>query len=122
VWQGLGVDPKSLADSAKSAPERERLAAARVEGVMDRIMNGQAQIVPIPMPLATALDEKYDASINRAGLDRATERAAKIRASADSARAAQQPRSEVPIPGAPGAPPVPLTPGEKGQRPPTTRP
>jgi hypothetical protein len=122
VWQGLGVDPKSLADSAKSAPERERLAAARVEGVMDRIMNGQAQIVPIPMPLATALDEKYDASINRAGLDRATERAAKIRASADSARAAQQPRSEVPIPGAPGAPPVPLTPGEKGQRPPTSRP
>jgi hypothetical protein len=103
VWQGLGVDPKSLADSAKSAPERERLAAARVEGMMDRIMNGQAQIVPIPMPLATALDEKYDASINRAGLDRATERATKIRASADSARAAQQPRSEVPLPGAPGA-------------------
>jgi hypothetical protein len=105
VWQGLGVDPKSLADSAKSVPERERLAAARVESVMDRIMNGQAQMVPIPMPLATALDEKYDVSINRAGLDRATERAAKIRASADSARAAQQPRSEVPIPGAPGGRP-----------------
>jgi hypothetical protein len=102
VWQGLGVDPKSLADSAKSVPERERLAAARVEGMMDRIMSGQARIVPIPSPLATALDEKYDASINRAGLDRATERAAKIRASADSARAAQQPRSEVPLPGAPG--------------------
>jgi PPIC-type peptidyl-prolyl cis-trans isomerase-like protein len=122
VWQGLGVDPKSLADSAKSAPERERLAAARVEGMMDRIMNGQAQIVPIPMPLATALDEKYDASINRAGLDRATERAAKIRATADSARAAQQPRSEVPIPGAPGAPPGPGTPGEKAQSPPSGRP
>jgi hypothetical protein len=120
VWQGLGVDPKSLADSAKSIPERERLAAARVEGVMDRIMNGQAQIVPIPMPLATALDEKYDASINRAGLDRATERAAKIRASADSARAAQQPRSEVPIPGAPGAPPD--TSGAARQRPPGGRP
>ncbi|MDQ3950374.1 MAG: peptidyl-prolyl cis-trans isomerase [Gemmatimonadota bacterium] len=115
VWQGLGVDPKSLADSAKSVPERERLAAARVEGVMDRIMNGQAQIVPIPMPLATALDEKYDTSINRAGLDRATERAAKIRASADSARAAQQPRSEVPIPGAPGG--APDTSGAAKQRP-----
>ncbi len=69
---------------------------------MDRAMNGQAQIVPIPVPLANALAEKFDASINRAGLDRATERAQKIRASADSARAAQQPRSEVPIPGVPG--------------------
>jgi hypothetical protein len=119
VWQGLSVDPKSLADSAKSAPERERLAAARIEGFLDRVMNGQAQIVPIPAPLATALDEKFESSINRAGLDRATERAAKIRASADSARAAQQPRSEVPIPGAPGAPPPPQpTPGEKGQSPP----
>jgi hypothetical protein len=122
VWQGLGVDPKSLADSAKSPPERERLAAARVEGMMDRIMSGQAQIVPIPMPLAIALEEKYDASVNRAGLDRATERAAKIRASADSARAAQQPRSEVPIPGAPGAAPRPVTPGEKGQNPASGRP
>jgi hypothetical protein len=120
VWQGLGVDPKSLADSAKSVPERERLAAARVEGMMDRIMSGQAQMVPIPMPLAFALDEKYDPSINRAGLDRATERAGKIRASADSARAAQQPRSEVPLPGTP--PPVPLTPGDKGQSAPPARP
>jgi hypothetical protein len=120
VWQGLGVDPKSLADSAKSVPERERLAAARIEGVMDRIMNGQGQMVPIPMPLATALDEKYDASINRAGLDRATERAAKIRASADSARAAQQPRSEVPIPGVPGG--APDTAGTEKQRPSGARP
>jgi PPIC-type peptidyl-prolyl cis-trans isomerase-like protein len=122
VWQGLGVDPKSLADSAKTVPERERLAAARIEGVMDRIMNGQAQLVPIPLPLAAALEAKYDASINRAGLDRATERAAKIRASADSARAAQQPRSEVPIPGAPGRPPTPVTPGQKGQSPPPDKP
>jgi hypothetical protein len=121
VWQGLGVDPKSLADSAKSVPERERLAAARVEAMLDRVMNGQAQMVPIPMPLAIALDEKYDASVNRAGLDRATERAAKIRASADSARAAQQPRSEVPIPGVPGGAP-PDTSGTARQQPPAGRP
>jgi hypothetical protein len=108
VWQGMGVDPKSLADSAKSVPERERLAATRVEGFMDRVMSGQAQPVPIPVPLANALAEKFDAAVNRAGLDRATERALKIRASADSARAAQQPRSEVPIPGA-TPPPAPAT-------------
>jgi hypothetical protein len=118
VWQGLGVDPKALADSARSAPERERLAAARVEQFMDRVMSGQAQIVPIPAPLAAALDAKYEASINRAGLDRATERAMKIRQSADSARAAQQPRSEVPVPGAPGTAP-PAAPGQKGQVPPS---
>jgi peptidyl-prolyl cis-trans isomerase D len=105
VWQGLGVDPKSLSDSAKTLPERERLAASRVEGYMDKVMNGQAQLVPIPTPLATALAEKYHPSINRAGLDRATERAAKIRAAADSARAQQQPRSEVPLPGTPSVPP-----------------
>jgi hypothetical protein len=122
VWQGLGVDPKSLADSAKSVPERERLAAARIEGFMDRVMSGQAQPVPVPAPLATALDGKYEASINRAGLDRATERAAKIRASADSARAAQQPRSEVPVPGAPGGPPAPDTSRARGQRPPPPQP
>ncbi|MFN2564663.1 MAG: peptidylprolyl isomerase [Gemmatimonadaceae bacterium] len=122
VWQGLGVEPKSLADSAKSAPERERLAAARVETFMDRVMSGQAQLVPVPVPLAIALEEKYEASINRAGLDRATERAAKIRASADSARAAQQPRSEVPVPGVPGPPPAQDTSGAKGRRPPAGRP
>jgi peptidyl-prolyl cis-trans isomerase D len=122
VWDGLGVNPKSLADSAKSAPERERLAAARVEGFMDRVMNGQAQLVPIPAPLASALDDKFDASLNRAGLDRATERAGKIRASADSARAAQQPRSEVPIPGAPGGQPTPDTSGAGAQPPPAGRP
>ena len=121
VWQGLGVDPKSLADSAKSVPDRQRVAAARVEGFMDRIMSGQAQLVPIPAPLATALDEKYDASIKRAGLDRATERATKIRAGVDSVRAAQQPRSEVPLPGAPGTQPPPPG-GEKGQSPPSGRP
>jgi hypothetical protein len=126
VWQGLGVDPKALADSARSVPERERLAATRVEGFMDRVMNGQAQLVPVPVPLANALAEKFESSINRAGLDRATERAMRIRASADSARAAQQPRSEVPIPGLPGGTPgtrpAPDTAGAKTQQPPAARP
>jgi hypothetical protein len=128
VWQGLAIDPKSLADSAKTVPERERLASTRVEGFMDRVMSGQAQLVPIPVPLANALAEKFESSINRAGLDRATERAMKIRASADSARAAQQPRSEVPIPGVPGGPPGagaaprPDSGAAKAPQPPATRP
>ena len=37
--------------------------------------------------------------MNDAGLDRAFERAQNVRASADSARAANKPKSQVPIPG-----------------------
>jgi peptidyl-prolyl cis-trans isomerase D len=102
-WAQLGIDPKSLADSAKTPAERERLAAARVEAFLDRVMAGQAQPVPVPAPLQIVLMDKYDAKVNAAGIDRAVERAAKLRASADSARTSQQPPSAVPLPGAPGA-------------------
>jgi hypothetical protein len=108
-WTQLGLDPKSLADSAKTTAERERLAASRVEAFLDRVMSGQAQPVPVPAPLQIVLMDKYDAKINDAGIDRAVERAAKIRAAADSARTAAQPRSAVPLPGgapAPGSAPA----------------
>jgi peptidyl-prolyl cis-trans isomerase D len=106
-WQQMGIDPKSLADSAKTPAERERLAAARVESYLDRIMAGQAQPVPVPAPLQIMLLDKYDAKVNPAGLERAVERAAKLRVSADSARAASQPKSSVPLPGAAPAAPAP---------------
>ncbi|MFL5606189.1 MAG: peptidylprolyl isomerase [Gemmatimonadaceae bacterium] len=106
TWQQMGIDPKSLADSAKTTAERERLAAARVESYLDRVMAGQAQPVPVPAPLQIVLLDKYEAKVNPAGIDRAVERAAKLRATADSARAASQPKSSVPLPGAtaPAAP------------------
>ena len=50
-----------------------------------------------------------------AGIDRAVERAQKIRTVADSTRAANQPKSAVPLPGAgPGA----AAPGAPGAQPP----
>ncbi len=104
VWQQLGVDPKSLADSAKTTAEKERLAASRVDAYLDRMMSGQAQVMNIPVPLKKMLDTKYESSVNTQGVDRAVERAQKVRASADSARAANQPKSAVPIPGMGGAP------------------
>ena len=118
TWAQLGLDPKSLADSGKTSGERERIAAARVEQFLDRVMAGQAQPVPVPAPLQIILMDKYDAKVNAAGIDRAVERAAKLRASADSARTAQQPKSAVPLPGAagpgagtpPGAVPLPAQP------------
>jgi hypothetical protein len=108
TWQALRIDPKSLADSAKTPSERERLAAARIESFLDRVMAGEAQPVPVPAPLQIVLMNKYDSKVNPAGIDRAVERAQKIRHVADSTRAANQPKSAVPLPGAtgpaPGAP------------------
>lgn len=104
LWQTIGVDPRQLSDSAKSTAEKERLAASRVEAYMDRIMAGQAQPASLPTPLKKMLDAKYESSINSTGLDRVVERAAKVRASSDSARTANQPRTQIPMPGA-GAPP-----------------
>ena len=99
-WNALGVDPKSLADSAKTQSEREKLASARVDALFDNVMSGKAQPVPIPTPLKALLETKYSWKINSAAIDRATEMARKIRTSADSARAANQPKSQVPLPGA----------------------
>jgi PPIC-type PPIASE domain len=115
VWQALGVDPAQLADSAKSAPERERLAAARIESFLDRVMAGQAQAAPVPAPLKRVLDGKYEASVNTAGVDRAFTNAQRVRAVADSTRAASQPKSEVPLPG--GAAPQPTAPPASTKKP-----
>ncbi|MEO8336508.1 MAG: peptidylprolyl isomerase [bacterium] len=110
-WQAMNLDPKSLADSGKSVDAREKIAAARVEAFMDKIMAGGVQPLPIPSPLQIVLMNKYPAKTNAAGIDRAVEMAAKLRASSDSAKAATQPKSAVPLPlpdaGAPQAAPVP---------------
>ena len=80
VWSALGIDPKMLADSAKSTAEKERLAASRVDAYLDRMMAGQAQPISVPTPLKKMLDAKYESSVNSAGIDRAFERAQKTRA------------------------------------------
>ena len=67
-----------LADSAKSTPEKERLAASRVDAYLDRMMAGQAQPITVPLPLKKMLDAKYESSVNSAGIDRALERAQKL--------------------------------------------
>lgn len=98
IWQQMGVDPKQLADSAKSAPERERLAASRVDTYLDRVMAGQAQPISVPVPVQMVATTKFKSKTYPAGIDRAVERATRLRASADSARAANQPKSQVPLP------------------------
>jgi hypothetical protein len=104
TWSGLNISPNRLADSAKTVAERERLAAARVNDYMDRLLTKDEQFVPIQPTLESALHAKYDYKVNAAGIDRALERAQRIRAVADSTKAAQQPPSAVPLPGQPGQP------------------
>jgi len=114
TWTGLGVDPKLLADSGKTGAARERVASARIEEYMDNLFMHDARFVDIPKPVEIALHEKYDTKVNEAGLDRALERATKVRATVDSTRAAQQPSSVVPMPrqGQPGQQPPQGQPGQ----------
>ncbi|GAC1657974.1 MAG: hypothetical protein NVS4B3_25010 [Gemmatimonadaceae bacterium] len=104
AWSQLGVDPKSLSDSAKTPTQRERVAGARVESYMDRLVASQTQIVEVPRPVAGVLRAKYDHKLNLAALDPTVERATKMRASADSAKRLAQPKSIVPLPGQGGPP------------------
>jgi peptidyl-prolyl cis-trans isomerase D len=110
-WGAMNLDPKSLADSGKTVEAREKIAAGRVEAFLDRIMAGGVQPLPIPSPLQIVLMNKYPSKSNAAGIDRAVELAAKLRVATDSAKAASQPKSAVPLPlpdaGAPKAAPVP---------------
>jgi hypothetical protein len=112
-WLALGVDPKSLADSGKTPADREKIAAARVEKFLDRVMAGEIQPLPVPPPVQIVMMDKFSARVNATGIDRALERASTVRVAADSARARAQPKSEVPLPGAQqpsGAVPLPKKP------------
>jgi hypothetical protein len=97
AWAQLGVLPASLADSAKSEGDREKLAHKRIDAYFTRLLQEQATFISVPTPLSNILREKYRYSFNDAGFDRAVQEAAKIRSSADSAHSAQQPPTAVPL-------------------------
>jgi hypothetical protein len=97
AWAQFGVLPASLADSAKSEGDREKLAAKRIDAYFTRMVQEQATFVSVPTPLSNILREKYKYSFNDAGFDRGVQEAAKIRSSADSAHTAQQPPTAVPL-------------------------
>jgi hypothetical protein len=105
AWTQLGLDPKELADSAKTPAERERIAAAHVESFLDRLFAAtpSARFVDIPQPLENVLRGKYDSDVSDVGLDRALSDATSIRHTADSTRAAKEPASAVPLPGGAGS-------------------
>ncbi len=99
AWTQLGVAPQQLVDSARTEQERERVAAARVETYVDRLLANQVQFVAVPTEVSELLRDTYDWKVANAGLERAVERARRIRATRDSTRAAQRPQSQVPMGG-----------------------
>ncbi len=102
TWTGLRITPTLLSDSAKTPAERERLAAARIESYMDRLVRNEEPFVTIPSALEIALRSKYEYRVSGAGIDRAVEQAGKVRAQTDSARGGAP--SMVPMPGQGAAP------------------
>jgi hypothetical protein len=111
AWSQLGVTPQSLADSAKSEGDREKLAAKRIDGYFTRMVQEEAPFVSVPTPLSNVLRGKFKYSFNDAGLDRSVQEAARVRSSADSTRTSQQPQSAVPL--NPAAPPASSTPNTR---------
>jgi peptidyl-prolyl cis-trans isomerase D len=97
AWTQLGIAPAQLSDSATTEQERERVAAARIEAYVDRLLSNQAQFVPVPSEVSELLRDTYEWKIANAGVERAIERARRIRATRDSTRAASRPQSQVPI-------------------------
>jgi PPIC-type PPIASE domain len=123
AWTQLGVAPSQLADSAKTEQERERVAAARIESYIDRLLVNQAQFVALPTEVSELLRDTYEWKIANAGVERALERARRIRATRDSTRAASRPQSQVPMgPSQQGATPPSGEQQEQRPRQPTQRP
>ena len=117
-WDQLGLSPKSLADSAKTLPAREKLASTRVNAYLDKLMQQQAGFVQVPPPLEMMLKQKYNVTINGAAMDKAVASSTALKAKSDSLRAKNAPPTEVPMGGmqmppqgalapAPAAPPAP---------------
>ncbi len=103
----LNLAPQQLADSAEDRGARERLAAERVERYLSGLLKNEGQFVEVPEQLVLVLRDKYESRIVPAALDRALAEATTLRTAADSAKAAAQPPTAVPMPTPPAPVPQP---------------
>lgn len=97
LWDRLSVDPKTLADSAKTETDREHVASQHIESFIDKLMAQQASYVFVPEPIEEVLRDKYDWKVNGGALQNAVDKAVAARATADSARVKNRPPSIVPL-------------------------
>lgn len=93
----LNIAPSQLSDSGADLAARQRLAASRIEEYMGGMVTNQREYVDIAEQIVLVLRDKYESRIVPAGIDRVLAEATKVRAAADSARAANQPPTAVPM-------------------------
>jgi len=98
AWTALGVDPKTLAATAKSKSDRETLAHQKVETYVKNLLAQKAQYVDVTQPVEFALRDKYDWEKNSDGVNRALLQAGVVRLHADSTKTAGQPPTVIPVP------------------------
>ncbi len=93
----LNIAPSQLSDSGADLAARQRLAASRIEEYMGGMVTNQREYVDVAEQIVLVLRDKYESRIVPAGIDRVLAEATKVRAAADSARAANQPPTAVPM-------------------------
>jgi peptidyl-prolyl cis-trans isomerase D len=86
----LNVTPSALGDSASTPEAQRRIARARVEDYLERVVQGRARFFPLPPFLAETLRNRGASSVNQSGVRRAVERAREVRAAVDSVPAPGQ--------------------------------
>ena len=94
----LGISPTQLNDTTDDRKARLALAGRRATEYVQGLLENRVQYVEVPEQVALVLRDRYEARVVPAGLDRALAEATKRRAAADSATAATQPPSAVPMP------------------------
>ena len=93
----LGVAPAQL-DTTDDRKAREAFAGNRVNAYLNSLLQSRVEYIDVPEQVVLVLRDRYEARIVPAGLDRALAEATKLRTAADSAAAAQQAPSAVPMP------------------------
>lgn len=86
----LNMTPSALGDSASTPEAQRRIARARVEDYLERVVQGRARYFPLPPFLAETLRDRGASSVNQSGVRRAVERAREVRAAVDSGQAPGQ--------------------------------
>jgi hypothetical protein len=111
----MSLDQSDVTDTSTPLAEREKVAQLMVERYFDQLIAGKGRLRPLPSALATLLRERIPYRVHEAGITRAVELAADMKARADSAAppgAMQRAPGPPPLPLPNGGAPAPSQPGK----------
>ncbi len=80
IWNAAGIAPDLLVSAAATVPERERIAASRVDQYLKAFAAEERNLSPVQPFLAALLSDDTDWEIVPAGIERVVERAGRMRA------------------------------------------